>query len=241
MKLDKIIFSLIFIISCGKKIENSNIKSENNVNYLDTVIPFHGFWVSEKYISSLIETKSPRASQDFGLFFQATNSYKEKAFIFLYHEGSDEGYIFKRGNSYFLRSDFYVDSTEIVMIDKGSKILIKGKIFIRIKENIGIPEDILFNGLFRAGEKTVNFKSDGTVSGLDSINYYSVENDYFGPGMGDVDILYLGRIQEESLTHCFEFKQDTLLIFDIDCIEVDEDGTCLDIQKGQLKWNLVRN
>ncbi|MCK6640035.1 MAG: hypothetical protein L6Q81_08110 [Bacteroidia bacterium] len=114
------------------------------------------------------------------------------------------------------------------------------KVYVKTKENIGIPEDLLFKGQYMLGDNFVTLNADGTISGLDSIKFYAVENDYIGPGMGDVDIVYLGKTEKEKLTHCFEFKVDTLFIYDIDCKETDEDGTCMDIQKGQLKWALTR-
>jgi hypothetical protein len=42
------------------------------------------------------------------------------------------------------------------------------------------------------------------------------------------------------LEYCFEFKENELLIYEIDCKETDENGDCMDIQKGQVKWTLVK-
>ena len=114
------------------------------------------------------------------------------------------------------------------------------KIYVKAQEKIGIPEDVLFKGQYKFGDKSVTLNADGNIDGLDSVKFYSIENDYIGPGMGDVDILYLGKKREEQLTYCFEFKSDTLFIYDKNCKETDESGTCLDMQKGKLKWTLTK-
>jgi hypothetical protein len=238
----KIIFALtILISSCENRIENSKNVNETETVSFDTIIPFHGFWATEKYINTLRKTKSPRQSQDDGEFFQVPKSSKDRAFPCVYHDGGADFHIIKFNNSYYLKADYDKnDSTEIAFIDNGNKMKIWNKIYVKTQENIGIPEDILFKGQYRLGGKSVTLNADGTITGLDSVKFYSVENDYIGPGMGDVDILYLGKTQTEKLTHCFEFKSDTLLIYEINCKETDEDGTCMDIQKGQLRWTLEK-
>ncbi len=231
----------ILISSCGSRTENSNSVSETETVSSDTIIPFHGIWVTEKYISTLTKTKSPRQSQDDGEFFQVPKSYKDRAYPFVYHEGGADFRIVKSANSYYLKADYDKnDSTKIVFLDNGKKMKIWNKVYVKIKENIGIPEDLLFKGQYMLGDNFVTLNADGTISGLDSIKFYAVENDYIGPGMGDVDIIYLGKTEKEKFTHCFKFKVDTLFIYYIDCKETDEDGTCMDIQKGQLKWTLTR-
>ena len=231
----------ILISSCGNRTENSSIISETETVSSDTIIPFHGFWATEKYISILTKTKSPRQSQDDGEFFKVPKSYKDRAFPCVYHEGGAGFRIVKHNNSYYLKADYDKnDSTEIVFIDNGNKMKLWNKIYVKTQENIGIPEDILFKGQYKLGDKSVILNANGTIDGLDSVKFYTVENDYIGPGMGDVDILYLGKTEKEKSTHCFEFKSDTLLIYDINCKETDESGTCLDIQKGQLKWKLTK-
>lgn len=231
----------ISIYSCGNRIENSNTVSETEIITSDTIIPFHGLWATEKYINTLIKTKSPRQSQEYGEFFQVPKSYKDRAFPYVYHEGGSDFHIVKNNNSYYLQSDYDKnDSTEIIFIDNGNKMKIWNKIYVKTQENIGIPEDVLFKGQYKFGDKSVTLNADGTIDGLDSVKFYSIENDYIGPGMGDVDILYLGKKREEQLTYCFEFKSDTLFIYDKNCKETDESGTCLDMQKGKLKWTLTK-
>ncbi len=231
----------ILLSSCEDRTENLKSITETETVFSDSIIPFHGFWATEKYINTLTKTKSPRQSQDDGEFFQVPRFYKDRAFPCVYHEGGADFHVVKRDNSYYLKSDYDKnDSTEIVFIDNGNKMKIWNKRYVKTQEKIGIPEDILFKGLYKLGDKSVTLNADGTIIGLDSIKFYSVENDYIGPGMGDVDILYLGKTDKEKLTHCFEFKSDTLLIYDITCNETDENGICMDIQKGQLKWTLEK-
>ncbi len=238
--LRRYIIFLVFIcliFSCGTN-ENTENKNAKEV-VSDTIVPFHGFWASEKYINTLMKTKSPRQSQDDGEFWVIPKLYLDRAYPCVYHEGGPDYHVIKNGNSYFLRSSY--DSIQIVFIDDGRKIKIGDWLYIKTKENVGVPEDLLFKGSYKFIDKSVVFNADGTVKGLDSINFFSVQNDYIGPGMGDVDIVYLGKTKEEDLTHCFQFQADTLFIYNIQCLEEDDRGTCLDIQKGDLKYKLVKD
>ena len=210
-------------------------------NTTDTIIPFNGFWATEKYINILTKTKSPRQSQDAGEFFQIPKSFIDKAYPFVYHEGGADFHVVKKNNSYYLIADNYKnDSTLIHFTDGENKIIIGDEIYFKRQENIGIPEELLFKGQYFLGAKSVTLNADGTILGLDNIKFYTVQNDYIGPGMGDVDILYLGKTINEKLTYCFEFNSDSLLIYDTKCNGADESGKCLDIRKGRLKWTLVK-
>jgi hypothetical protein len=237
----RIVALMVSIYSCGNWNENSNNDKTLETIEADTIIPFHGFWATEKYIHTLIKTKSPRQSQDDGEFFQIPLSNRDRAFPCVYHEGGPDFHVVKHNNSYFLKADDNkTDSTEIIITANGSKMKIGDQIYVKTKENGGIPEDLLFKGQYNSEDKSVTLNGDGTIVGLDGINYYSVENDYIGPGMDNVDILYFGKTKTEKRTHCFEFKADTLLIYNIVCKETDDNGNCLDIQKGQLKLKLIK-
>lgn len=238
-----IIFALAIIFaSCHNRAENTgdegNAKSVSN----DTIIPFNGTWASEKYISILKRTKSPRASQDSGYFFQFPKSYKSLANPYLYHESGPDYHILKYGNKFYLKSvDNATDSSEIIITDKGNKLKIWDETFVKTKDSCGVPEELLFKGNYKLNGKPVTFNANGTIIGLDSDKFYSIENDYIGPGTGDLDIIYLGKIEKEKNIHSFLFRADTLFIYKIKCLEIDSsNGDCLDIENGKLKYKLIK-
>jgi len=208
----------------------------------NTTIPFHGFWAAETYISTLKQTKSPRRSQDDGEFFVIPKLYKERAYPCTYHDGGADFHIINSNGSFYLRADAGENNlSKIDFSDNGTKLKIWGKTYIRMPGDKGLPEKMLFEGKYMLGSIPVTLGANGTLSGLDNYKFYTVENDYIGAGMGDVDIVYLGsKKDEKKLTHCFEFKADSLLIYGIDCKETDDNGNCMDIKQGVLKWALVK-
>ncbi|HTA28802.1 MAG TPA: hypothetical protein VK809_13505 [Bacteroidia bacterium] len=240
-RLTIIFFLVISISSCHNKADNTNDISKAILN--DTIIPFNGTWASEAYIRILKTTKSPRLSQDSGYFIQIPKSYKDKTFPYLYHEAGGEYHIIKHGTSFYLKSiDNASDSTEIIVADNGNKLKIWNEVFIKTKDSCGVPEDILFKGNYKLNGKPVTFNANGTIVGLDSIKFYAIENDYIGPGFGDLDVVYLGKTSKEKQTHSFLFKADTLFIYKIKCLEIDSsNGDCLDIANDKLRYTLIRS
>src|SRR5690606_21784834 len=82
----------------------------------DTLIPFGGHWTTEKYLQTLKQTKSPKASQDDGSFLFIPSSISGLAYPYVYHEGGAQFRIKKYGDRYFLKSTeehYQTDSTEI--------------------------------------------------------------------------------------------------------------------------------
>ncbi|MES2138850.1 MAG: hypothetical protein V4511_04035 [Bacteroidota bacterium] len=246
-----ILFVLIIVISsCGSNNESSNLGNETETVLNDTVTSYSGYWATEKYISVLKETKSPsksRAKQD---FFKIPKSYKDVAPTTIYHEYGIDAYVLKHKSSYFFKDYYSVthpgssgnnDSTEVFFSDKGNKMKVKEGVYVRIPENNGIIEEIVFKGQYKSDGKSVTFDGNGTIAGLDSVHFYKASIDpYYNMGNTD-DIIHFGKTKEEMLMHCYEFKGDTLLIYAIDCLSWKEDvGDCSKPQKGKLKWTLIK-
>jgi hypothetical protein len=231
----------IFIFSCGSRNESLNKLDSAKIDLADTTIPFNGKWVSEDYATALIKTKSPRQSEKFVSFFKIPKSFNEKAFSYDYIERGSEGFIIKHGNSYYFKVDNGInDSIKIIFVNR-DRIKIDNIIYIKGEENVGVPEDILFKGRYKLNDSYINFNSDGTVVGFDSIKFFSIENIYTQPGSStENDIIYLGSSKDHTSLYCFEFKSDTLFIYNTYCKELDETGYCLDNQKGKLKWTLTK-
>jgi hypothetical protein len=125
-------------------------------------------------------------------------------------------------------------------IENGKALCIGKDTFCKVADADRVVEALLFSGTYSCNGKSVDLTADGRISGLDSQQYYNIETDYMGPGLGDLNIMYLGRNEQEHQTHCFEIHGDTLFIYRIDCKEVAEDGTCMDIAKGGLRYRMVK-
>jgi hypothetical protein len=146
----------------------------------------------------------------------------------------------KYGAAYFLKSCSSSDSIKIELAVNGTMLILKTDTFLKVKEHIGIPEDVLFKGEYRYNNSTVQIQNNGSITGLDSAKYYYVENDYIGPGMDNIDIIYLGYTKSEHTPYIFNFANDTLYIYTVKCMEKDENNDCLDQRKGKLKYKLIR-
>jgi hypothetical protein len=209
---------------------------------VDTLIPFGGHWADEKYLQTLQRTKSPMASQDDGSFLFIPSSVNGLAYPYVYHEGGAQFRVKKHDDRYFLTvtEEFNQgDSSEIKLIDNGNILEIWDRKYIKLNEPNTIAEKVIFSGQYKFGDRRVTISEFGVITGLDDVSSLSVNNDYIGPGM-DFDLIYLHVGDKKSLTHTFSFSGDTLKIFDIKCNEAEADGVCMDMEKGNLKWTLVR-
>ena len=233
-------FLLLFLViaSCnnGKGVINSDTKSSPPVT--DTILPYQGTWVIKKHIDTLLYYKSPSRSQGTEYFMSFPKSINAQAYSYVYHEGGGEYNVIKHGTSYFIVSQAS-DTMEVVMLAGGETLKVGKDTFVKIPEGVGVPKKCLFAGEYKCNDRVVRFTRDDKVSGLDSLQYYGIQNDYLGPGYGSVDIVFLGTQKDPTAINCFEFVADTLLIYDVKCLQQDAEGTCMDLEKGTLKYKLV--
>ncbi len=231
---------VVLMLSCQDRHGDTGSMEGAEATAGDSVVPFNGTWVIESYIDTLLRTRSAARSQGSEYFVCFPRSLSDTAYTFVYHEGGGQFRLAKHGGSYFLMGFGQPsDPKEVTMLDGGRKLRIGSDTFVKKTDNIGIPEQVLFKGSYQLGAGTIVFSEDGTVTGLDNIRYYSIQNDYIGPGYGAVDIIFLGTIKDPQEMYCFEFSGDTLVIYDVMCVEQDANGTCLDLEKGALKYKLT--
>lgn len=231
-----LIVTMLFI-SC--KSGNQSTHSTTANSNIDT-IPFHGSWVDILYINELIKTKSPRAAQEYATFLTIPISNKMAAYAFTYHEGGPDLHIYYSNRKYYLKSDANIDDSTLVVFTDKEKIVLGNSTYVRTDTNSKIPEKLLFKGAYKHNDKQVTFLENGSITGLDSITFYSVVNDYIADGMDSVDVIYLGTEKDPKQMFCFSFNVDTLYINTVKCLEKDEHGNCLDIRKDRLKYTLIK-
>lgn len=156
-----------------------------------------------------------------------------------YHEGDNALHLVKTGNLYYLVSD-NKDSLAVSLSDNGTKMKAGNKVYVKINPDVAIAEHILLDGDYEAEGKPVAIHN-GTVSGLDTFKYLALENDYIGPGTGNMDIIYLntdGR-REHRVAFAFQFEGGKLMIYKTICTG-QHDGNCIYLKKGALAWTLMR-
>jgi hypothetical protein len=237
---------VILIFSCKNNTKTSTNLIETETISNDTIIPFHGLWASEQFINSLKKTKSLNQSLDNAFFLTIPKSYKEMGRSHNYYEGFDLFKIIRVKKCYYLKDTLNGknDSTPIIFFDDENKMKILNTVYIKRPKNIGIPEEILFTGKYKIDNRYVTFYADGTINGLDSIKFYSIHPEYL-LCTEDYIInahLFLGKNSSEELAYCYEFKSDTLLIYEANLIKIDEDyGPCQWVhEKGKIKWTLIK-
>lgn len=230
------LFIALLLGSCSNETTEEVIHATETVSG-DTLISFHGIWASEKYINVLLETRSPRKAQGDDFFISIPVSLNQSGHTYVYHEGGSMFHVVKNSTTYFIKYGGYVDDSLEIGFLSTDKMRIDSEVYLKMKDGARISEDLLFRGTYTCNDTEVVFSEYGTISGLSTIDSYIVQNDYYGPGYGAVDIVYLGRNAGE---HVFNFIGDTLFIYKMMCMEEGENGECNDIQAGELVYKLVK-
>lgn len=186
---------------------------------LDTEVPFAGVWVNEDYIEKIKRSQSPVRSQHVmqSCIVIPGRTLQTTRMIAGFHEGGPDVAVGKDGDQYYLFSSTSADSIQVISPER---IKIKDHYFNKLvhgdstRGNWGILEEILFKGQYQLENgKTVTFKEDGTVTGLDDFTTYIAVIDYTGTETpSDVSLIQLGKPDEQSEEYGYRFAKDTLYI-----------------------------
>lgn len=196
---------------------------------LDTVLPFSGLWVNEEYIKKLKKTQSPRESQDIGegCITIPERTLQEVSMVYGFHEGGEGWVIVKKGITYEIYDKDLKARVRSIEILSPDKIKIGDRYFSKLQHpdhkrgDLNILEELLFSGNYQQPDgKVAAFKLDGSVSGLDSFNYYNPMIDYSGEGL-NMDQIELGAAKENLHPYGFRFNADSLIIYQLNCVEYD--------------------
>jgi hypothetical protein len=215
-----------------------------NFKILDTIVPFSGFWVNEVYVKNINKSKSPSKSQNLSesCITIRGRTLQSTSMVSGFHEGAAEMTVLKNGNRfqfYYKYDDTIKELAYDVQIISGDKIKIGNNIFVKTNEKF--LEDILFSGVYldSLGNK-IQFLKDGRIIGLNDFRMYDPIYDYVGPGM-DVDQIDLGQNLNKMTHYGFKFNQDTLLIYNLNCLVIDStDNSCMQVDFGDIKYKLTK-
>lgn len=207
---------------------------------IDSANPFHGKWASLKYLRTLLFTRSPAKSQSSGAFYVVEPLMRDTGYMYTYYGGGIEFVLTKGKDGYYFTELFSSKVTRVQELGKDTIILGRDTV-VKHDSNTNFPEKYLFKGTYRYGKKAVIFGENRTIDGLDTNQYYEVENNYVMYGMEEsVDLVSIGKAEGRAPYYCFAFKKDTLFIYDSRLLsERAEDGS-FPYEKGDIRYILVR-
>jgi len=236
-------------MSCNQRADNREQIDRQDLT--DTVLTsetiptdFGGNWVNKKYVDKLKETKSPKASQDIvpiTMLMLPKETNQKATIIWGFHEGTS-GTV-KQHNGQFGIQTGTENEFELTFKLEDNLLKTEKDEFVKIKysddgHTYDIIEQLLFAGKYDLEGKQVEFTYDGKVKGLDTIAEYTVIIDYYDAGM-QVDQLYLGAGYDNHKRYGFQFKQDTLIIYQLDCVQ-REDDYCVVVANGQELFKMTK-
>lgn len=246
LKFLAILFAIAFFVCCS-----SPEKQNNNSELSETVddhIPFAGSWVNEEYLNSIRQFKSPKQAQGEALFTVMPDKMQQHTMMITgFHEGGPYLEVVKGLHGFEL---WYTEGTRalygIIEIISETKIKIDKTIFVKVnaakdEDRELIVEELLFKGTYQTGDgKKVELKKNGTLLGFSEFYYYRVMDDYYDVG-SQVDQLLLGKSKTDAEPFGFKFNNDTLKIYQLNCLAFDStSNTCGIVEFGALKFVLVK-
>jgi hypothetical protein len=229
--------------SCSSTDKNTEQTAVTNFKTKDTTISFTGYWLCKDYFESINNFKSPKKAQDNSEFiFVPDRTLKQTMMIANFHEGGPTLTILSNADQYELweiQEDSLTQRLDNIEIIDKTNIKIGNRLFVKInplKNDNGskILEDILFKGIYtNASGKTIEFKNNGQVFGLENFKIYEPNIDYIDAGM-QVDQIGLGQNNNDLEYFGFKFIQDTLELYKLNCLTFDStDNRCVEVELGQ--------
>ena len=219
--------------------DNTDTKMEkvDKTEYIETPSTCFGLWVHEEYLKALQQTNSTKKASEMGVddFYRiSTNSSVMRLNL---HEGGADNILLMTTKS--TGQIFSSDTLEayFTVEFKDNYMIVENKKYIKARttEN-GLEELVnrtLFSGKYVINDQTIQFQENGKIIGLDSIVHYKANLDYADAGM-QYDKIYLQfNNEKEPRTYLYEFIADALVLYNIDCLTLDEDyDYCLEVEKG---------
>ena len=216
-----------------------------NFKTLDTVVPFAGFWLNEKYVKKIGRTKSPRECQDISetCLWIPARTLQSSSISSDLHEGGVEMVLVKKDNTFQLYNkdgDTISNFAYDIQVITPEKLKIGKNTFIKTNEHF--LADILFSGEYRDSlNNIVQFLKDGHIKGLGAYAVYDPWYDYVTEPDVDADQVDMGHDSIHTENFGYRFKQDTLLIYNLNCLEYDSSAHyCNEAALGDIKYKLVR-
>ena len=230
--------------------ERATTPAKLNFKEIKAPIPFAGSYVSEKYLTSIRDKKSPRKAQESieECFIRIPdNTLVPTSMIINFHETLTDLVPLNHNGTYELwekQNDSLTKARYTIEIVAADKIKIGNNIFVKINPDIAdnqprILEEILFKGTYamKNGEK-VEFKNNGEVIGLGKYKYYAPLIDYFDAGL-DIDQVGLGETRDKLTNFGFKFSKNGLDLYDLKCKTFDKkENRCVEVDFGNKVFDL---
>jgi len=239
-----IILTIGFLSSCFSTEKQKDSQTTEDFKSLETIIPFAGFWVNERYLNDIKKSKSPRESQG---FYESCITIPERTLqvtrmVWGFHDGGADLVVVKnkdRYQFYYKYNDTIRDFAQDIEIISKEKIKIGDNFFI--KTNSNFLEEILFKSKYvDSNGTTVEFTATGKVVGLGDYKIYRPLYDYNAEGM-NVDQIALLQTEKDGKLFGFKFNADTLLIYELNCLQYDSlNNMCVVVDFGQMTFKLTR-
>jgi hypothetical protein len=219
---------------------------------LDTALSFAGLWVNETYIDNIRRTRSPFLSHG-GMLEEScitipARTLQVTRMVGGFHEGAEDLVVVKENNGYKMYNGALTNMRKDIEIISPERIRIGDQYFGRIANydstlaDLGILEELLFNGRYEtADKKEAAFTLDGRVQGLGEFRRYTPAIDLTAWPYGNFDHIGLETAAGKRVDHGFRFAGDTLVIFKVECFQLDNEGAeCDSVAPGDIVYRLLR-
>lgn len=243
MKATIFILTCLTLFGCNSSSEKTKENKDTNIDkvkkteYIKTPNTCLGFWVHEDYLKALQQTHSTKKASEMGVddFYRISN---DNAIMRLnLHEGGADNILLMTNKS--TGKIFNPDTSETYssVEFKDNYLIIENNKYIKAPtlENglVELVNRTLFSGEYIVDDQPIELLENGQIIGLDSIVRYEANLDYADAGM-QYDKIYLQfKTEKEPRTYLYEFVSDTLVIFNLKCLTMDEKyNYCVEVEKG---------
>jgi len=233
------------LISDNSKSDNVSKTDKKKIEFIKTSSNYFGFWVSEEYIEAIRKTKSTKKASEMNVdeFYRI---YNNSSIMFCnLHEGGANNILLMTTNS--TGQVYSADTTQTYgsIEFKDNFLIVENKRFIKTDlEGNGLKQLVnrtLFTGKYIFQKDTISLNDNGEIFGLDSIVKYEVYLDYIDIGMQYDKINLQFKSLKTTQPFLYEFNEDTLLIYNQNCVEMDEENNnCNVVEKGKIFLKLVK-
>ena len=255
-KVFMLTITLMTFLSCRNEQkpnpETAGTPSNLNFKEIKAPIPFSGSYLSETYLTSILDQKSPRKAQEGAeeCYIQIpTTTLVSTSMVINFHETLTDLIPLNNNGTYELwekQNDSLLKAKYTIEIVAENKIKIGKNTFVKIAPDVSgnqarILEEILFKGSYvlKKGEK-VEFKNNGEVTGLGKFKYYAPLLDYFDAGL-DIDQVGLGEMRDKLTNYGFKFRKNGLDLFELKCKTFDDkEKRCVEVDFGKKAFDLTK-
>lgn len=258
----------LFACNNAKPAANETTENKDTTSIIETefTVPFAGFWIGETYYNLLQSTRSARIAQqksNESFIVITSKSTQPTRMIGNVHEGGASMVIVKNGKNYEFWGEEKTKKYHDIHIISENKLKIDDMSFIKLSNDTEFSNEsadaligeILFKGTYTTeNNETVTFGANGKITGLYAFAYDADKNvrklhefpygfpiiDYYGEAL-DIDqiVLEVDRIKDIYQRFCYKFDNDTLLLYDVKCVEYEE-KRCVRVDYGELQYKLVK-